>query len=227
MISSLINILYPNACAGCQSILLFGENHICLSCHSRLPLVLWDETKGFQDLQQRFWGRVPLEYALPYLHMSRKGIVQKLLHDIKYGGNKELAELLGTWLAHQLIEKHITAFDYVLPVPLHPKKLKIRGYNQSEYFAKGISNVLGLEVRTDILLRKYFTATQTKKSKFDRWINVETVFELADKNELTGKHVLLVDDVITTGATVEACAQEILKSKPGAISIACIAIAGK
>ena len=150
------------------------------------------------------------------------------MHAIKYKSNKDLAILVGKWYAEDLITNPIISkADYIIPVPLHSKKLKIRGFNQSEEFAKGLSEGLSITLNTTILKRKEFTETQTKKSKYERWENVEDVFELISAEVFKNKHVVLVDDVITTGATIEACCQLLQSIEDVKISVLSIAYADK
>jgi ComF family protein len=157
---------------------------------------------------------------------TKKGGVQKILHAIKYKHNKELAELVGTWFANDLKEDLIISkADYIIPVPLHPKKFKIRGFNQSEEFAKGLANGLEIPLNTTVLIRSDFTETQTKKNKYERWENVEDKFQLTNLDEFKNKHVVLVDDVITTGATIEACCAVLQQIEGVKISVLSIAYA--
>lgn len=177
-----------------------------------------------EELTSRFYGKVEIDQAYSFLQFSKQGKVQKLLHQLKYGGKPELGEVIGNRLGNELKELQTDKFDVIIPVPLHKKKLRRRGYNQSEVFAKGLSQALGVPLKTDILYRVKMSHTQTHKSRVERWQNISDAFELTKPDSLADKHVLLVDDVITTGATLEACAKEIV-AYANKVSIATIAIA--
>jgi ComF family protein len=171
-------------------------------------------------------GRIPCQKAMSFYVFEKSGRVQKLLHSIKYQGQKDLAAHLGKMYAEHLLDENVSNdFDVIVPVPLHPSKLRQRGFNQSEYFARGLAEGLSKNISTDKLIRVVATKTQTRKKKFERWQNVEGIFELKDKELFRNRHVLLVDDVITTGATLEA-AWQCLKDMEGIkISVASIAFA--
>ncbi len=155
-------------------------------------------------------------------------MVQRLIHQLKYKGNYEIGVFLGKLCGSKLKDsEYFNTADVIIPVPLHWKKVKKRGYNQSEMFAKGLSKIMGAELNTTVLSRKVHTETQTRKSRQERWKNVSDVFELSAPGQLTGKHILLVDDVITTGATLEASATRLCSIPDVKISIATIATAGK
>ncbi|MES2689491.1 MAG: ComF family protein [Bacteroidota bacterium] len=222
MLAALSNILFPNLCVGCNGVLLKAENQICTFCLDHFP-----ET-GFHlmpenDLEKTFWGRVRLQRAFSFLVFRKKGIVQKLLHELKYANNPELGILLGRLYASKLKRAGLT-FDAVIAIPLHASKQKLRGYNQSDCFAQGLSEVFNCAHLTTAVKRNKSTETQTRKDRIQRWDNVETVFEVVQPDTIQGKNILLVDDVITTGATIEACAQSILKhtDKLSVASIACV-----
>jgi ComF family protein len=178
------------------------------------------------EVEKTLWGRIPFERAFSFLFFNQQGMTQKLLHELKYKGNEELATFLGEIYAQRIkktVENH--RIDAIAAIPLHSSRLKKRGYNQSLAFANGISNLLEIENLSSALVRTKATDTQTKKSRTERWENVSSIFEVADARLLENKHILLVDDVITTGATIESCAKEIIKSSNCTISIASIAFA--
>ncbi len=227
LINDFMSLIYPRGCEACGEVLLDHERLICTHCMVTLPL------SGFHRLPDNpvykaLEGRVPLQQTASLYVFEKSGRVQQLLHAIKYEGRTELAEHLGQLLFEQL--KHDPVFktiDVIIPVPLHPKKYKARGYNQSELFAKGLNSGIQKELRTNALLRLKETSTQTRKRKFERWENVEGVFGLNPDHHLDHKHVLLVDDVLTTGATVEA-AWLALSQVPGiTVSLATLAYAEK
>ncbi len=177
-------------------------------------------------VQNLFYGRVDLELASSFYLFNKKGSVQKILHAIKYKGNKELAVLVGKWYADELVtDTRIAKSVCIIPVPLHPLKYKQRGYNQSEEFGKGLAEGLNSVLNTTVLKRTEFTDTQTRKNKFERWENVEDKFETDPTQDLKNTSVILVDDVITTGATIEACCQTLKKIEGLKISVLSIAYA--
>lgn len=222
-----ITLVYPRQCLACSDILRRHEEHICNSCYLRLPKSNFHHEPG-NAMEKLFYGRIPIHAAAGYYLFSKQGSVQKILHAIKYKGNRELASTIGRWYGAELAASdRFGEADHIIPVPLHPKKLKQRGYNQSELFARGLSESMRATVNTSDLRRRQFTTTQTRKSKFERWENVEDTFELLPNHGLANKHVLLVDDVITTGATLEACCAELQKAEGIRISVASIAFAVK
>lgn len=222
-----LNLLYPENCLACGCNLNKHEELICLLCEHNLPQTNFHLDKN-NPVAKIFWGRVSLENVASFLFFLKKSRVQRLLHALKYKGGKEIGlkmgQLYGQILAQTPDYQNI---DLIVPVPLHPLKQKRRGYNQSDWFAQGLSERMSVAWQTDALIRQAFTATQTRKSRLDRWKNVSTMFAVRDTNALRNKHVLLVDDVITTGATIEACAIQILElggdTKVSVVSIACAA----
>ncbi|HKJ43247.1 MAG TPA: phosphoribosyltransferase family protein [Sunxiuqinia sp.] len=177
-------------------------------------------------MEKLFYGRIRIERATALMEFKKGSPYQKILHQLKYKGMKELGELMGQQLAHEIKNSEfIQPIDLICPVPLHPKKERKRGYNQSFHFAKGLAEILDIPIDSQAVRRRVFTSTQTQKSRFDRWLNVDGIFELTEPEAFNNKHVLLVDDVVTTGATLEACAQSILSSSDSKVSVATLAIA--
>ena len=176
-------------------------------------------------VSQLFWGRTKLEYATGFFTFSKGSKYQTMMHKFKYHGNKEIGYVLGKSFGNQLRNSVFNQIDVIIPVPLHKSKLKKRGYNQSEWIAKGLSESLHKPLDVKSFIRSVATETQTRKSRFERWRNVENIFKITKENNLRGKHVLLVDDVVTTGSTLEACANAILKIKDTKVSIATLAVA--
>lgn len=166
-------------------------------------------------VEKIFWGRIPVEFATSYFFFVKQSPYQNMLHQLKYKGRSDIGFFLGHRFGNELkTQPEFCSFDEIIPVPLHPDKLKARGYNQSEMIANGLSKSLGIPVDTKSLKRITYTETQTKKSRIERWENTMDVFEADETTNLNGKHVLLVDDVLTTGATIEGCATELLKKNP-------------
>lgn len=228
MLQDLLSLLFPEVCYTCDDALARGEKYICTDCAVKLPYTdhhLHGATE-LNPLQQRFWGKVPVRFAFSYLYFRPKGRVQRLLHRLKYKGAHELGEYIGKRYGALLSDHHYAdQFDLILPVPLHRLKLRRRGYNQSDSFAKGLSEAMQVDWSGSVLVRNTDTSTQTKKSRLDRWQNVEKVFEVKRPDQVKGKRILLVDDVLTTGATLEACAVVLLESGCSEVSVVTIAAA--
>lgn len=222
-IDDFIQLLFPNICAACGIPLSKNEHCICTHCIAELPFTnyhLYDDN----PVAQIFWGRVNIQAATALLYFHKKGRTQHLLHNLKYNNRKDIGIFLGKLLANQILSHSIfSTVDGIVPVPLHPRRLKERGYNQSECFADGIADVLKKQVFPNLLKRSKETTTQTRKTREQRWLNVSDAFVVAEDVEYQGKHFLLVDDVLTTGSTLEACAQAILKIPGVNVSIAVIA----
>ncbi len=222
-----ISLFYPRICLGCNRTLISQEDYLCLHCKLSLPHPLFDQT-GENPLRKRLPTVNNLVAVFAYLQFNRLGVAQKLLHQVKYQNQEKLGIALGEWFGHHIKETATQQnIDIIIPIPLHKHKKKRRGYNQSELICKGLSQVLDLPTEPDILHRKVYTSTQTKKGKIDRWINVEDIFEVSDKDRIKDKHILLVDDVITTGATVESAANQLNDSGAKSISVGCIATGQK
>ena len=224
LINDFMSLIYQRLCPCCKGTLLLHETHICTACEVGLPKSS-NHLDGNSELIRVFAGRVPLIKAYSLYRYQKSGKVQRLLHAIKYKGQKETAEYLGFLFATYLLSSDtLSGMDGIIPVPLHRRRLKMRGYNQSEWFARGLATGSGIPLFTNMLERNVATSTQTRKKKYQRWENVEGVFRLPDPALLCNKHVLLVDDVITTGATIEACALAILEAAGSRVSIATIGI---
>ncbi len=219
------NLLFPDLCTVCGENLNRGEQHICLTCLYSIPKTNYHLLPE-NPIEKRFWGKVPIFRGTAFFFFHKGSPFQKLLHSLKYKGNKEIGEVLGRYAAADLSESvDFTTVDVIIPVPLHPGKFKKRGYNQSEWIAKGLSSVLGKPYDTTTLCRLRETETQTKKSVFERYENTADIFGLLDKNALSGKHVLLVDDVLTTGSTLEGCVKILLACEGIKVSVFALAVA--
>ncbi len=226
-LTDFLALFFPQACLACQDSLVAGEQHLCTTCRAELPYTNYHLLPAAQNpLSRRFWGKLPVEHTLSYLRFLRHGQVQHLLHQLKYQGQQELGKALGQLYGAELAEAGLSpAFDLVVPVPLHRRKLARRGYNQADAFAEGLAATLPCPWSAATLRRTEHTTSQTRKSRAERWHNVATVFEVAHPLEVAGRHVLLVDDVLTTGATLEACGAVLLAAGARQLSIATIACA--
>lgn len=225
ILSDFVNLFYPDICLACGDKLLKNESVICTKCIYNLPKTNFHLEK-INPVSQLFWGRVNIENATSYYFYHKGSKFQKLIHRLKYSGNKEVGFELGKHFGSVLITSELYKnIDAIIPVPLHPKREKKRGYNQSYWIALGINEIFKVEIDTKTLYRSIATETQTKKSRFERWENVDSIFKTRDNTTLKNKHVLLVDDVLTTGATLEACANSILETENAKVSIATLAVA--
>ena len=223
---SILNLFYPRICAACGEPLLKDEDTVCLKCRYTLPRTGY-ELNADNPVAQIFYGRVRFHAVTSCFFFSKSGKVQHIVHQLKYKGNKYAGMFLGEQIGESIKNAPLfQGIDYLIPVPLHPKREKQRGYNQSLVIAIGIHEVTGIPVADKYLIRAVYTATQTHKTAEERYQNVKDIFEARFADELKGKHVLLIDDVLTTGATLESCAHA-LENIPGiTISVATAACAG-
>ncbi len=222
LLKDFISLFYPEVCIICGEGLAEKEEFICTTCFYKIPKTDYHNNPN-NALYKVFYGRAEIKAAASYCYFSKGSMVQDLVHAVKYNDKKELGVCLGKWYGAEL--KGVAPFselDCIIPVPLHPKKLQRRGYNQSECFADGLSQVLKVPVLPSALIRLKDTETQTNKSRFSRWENVKDVFEAGNKEQLLNKHVLIVDDIITTGATMEACIHAINAAGVASVSVASI-----
>ena len=204
--TDLWKLFFPQCCLVCGKTLLEGEEYLCFHCLSNMPRTHLYLQKD-NEMEKELWGKFPIERASAYLYYSKGGDVKKLLTDLKYRGNADLGCFLGRCMTREMLSSgFFQGVDGIIPVPLHPRKQKIRGYNQSIMLANGVSSVTNIPVWNDLLVRTQYTQTQTRKGSYERWLNVKDMFECTSPDRLRGKHVLLVDDVFTTGATLVACA---------------------
>jgi ComF family protein len=220
-------LTYPKLCIGCSRWVQAGNSCFCASCRYKIP-VSDMYMKPENEFTQRVWGRLPLVSGAAFLYFTRKSVVQRALHELKYRNNPEVGRRLGAEFGRKLREVgQYQTVDVIVPVPLHPDKQRSRGYNQSTVFAQGIAEQLNVPVMEDALRRREFTSTQTRKKRMARHINVNQVFEVTRPTDLQGKHILLVDDVLTTGATLEECGTALLSVPSTRLSSVTIAIAMK
>lgn len=222
---SLLQLFFPRLCEGCNNALLKEEEVLCISCSAQLPRTEYhDDPKN--DTVLRLAGRLPFQHASSFAYFTMDGLLQHLIHGLKYRDKQEIGIFLGRQLAFDLRAcAWIKQTDLLIPVPLHPKKEAHRGYNQSLLIAEGMSDILNIPIADTHLLRSRHTDSQTKKSRTERVDNMQNVFVIRREAELQGRHVLLIDDVLTTGATLEACGN-ILLTVPGLkLSVCTVGIA--
>lgn len=223
--SPLFHLLYPHNCIGCGSDVLDYENFLCLECINDLPHTNF-AMHANNPVEKIFWGRILVTSAMSEFYFSKKSVIQNLIHEFKYKGNKRVGHYLGNLIGKSLLNSHrFKNVDAIIPLPLFGKKEKLRGYNQAEILCAGISEVTTIPVIKKNVVRIAHTDSQTKKRRTERWENVEQMFSVLNPEKIEGKHLLLIDDVITTGATLESCGGEILKVKNVRLSIASLAIA--
>ncbi|MCX7985409.1 MAG: phosphoribosyltransferase family protein [Bacteroidales bacterium] len=217
-----LQLVFPRVCLLCYDTLVVQERFLCLQCKTRLPYSHYWEEKD-NPAAQLFWGRVPVEWVIPFLHFTKNGVVQHLIHEIKYNKRHDLAEYLGTLFGNVLNSSSLKMVDGIVPVPLHASRLLERGYNQSEKIAQGISQSMNIPLLSNVIERRVWKSSQTKRNRYERWQNVKDAFQLVNREAIAGKHIMLVDDVLTTGATLEACALKILEAERVSISIVTLA----
>ena len=204
-ISNFLQLFYPRLCLCCDKRLTESEQYLCLHCYCELPRTHYHRRTD-NPVLKLFAGFFQINEIAAFLFFTRDGKVQKLVHTFKYYGNKQLAQYLGRIAAIDMKNDGLFShIDMLIPVPLHPKKERKRGYNQAEWIAKGVAQVYSCQIRTDVICRNIDTVTQTRKTVYERNLNVEEIFSLKEAFSLEGKHILLIDDVITTGATLRAC----------------------
>jgi ComF family protein len=224
-LADFVALLFPQLCPACGEQLMANEAIICTDCRYNLPQTNF-HLQADNIVAQQFWGKVNLESAYALYYFSKGGKVQSLMHHFKYSGMKRIGNLLGDIAGGQLAQNvKFSDIDYIIPVPLHKSRLKQRGYNQSTCFAEGLSTQINSVVEDNNLVRVRATETQTHKSRFLRFENMQEVFAVKYPERLENKHVLLVDDIVTTGSTLEACAIQLLKVPGLKLSIATIAYA--
>ena len=223
-LASLARLFVPRRCVVCGACLDDGEEVLCLECDIAMPRTNY-HLRADNPVEQRFWGRFPLERATSYFRYGKDGDYRRILFRLKYEGRKDCAEAMGRLMAADLARSgFFEGVDVLLPVPLHPDKQRLRGYNQSACIAQGVSAVTGIPVSVGNVRRLKFTETQTRKSAHQRWDNVDGVFEAVDAAAFAGQHVLLLDDVLTTGATLTACADALAGVEGVRFSVLALAV---
>lgn len=223
VLDDFISLFYPRYCLGCMGPLVKGEDILCTDCLIDLPKTNY-HFRHENPIRNKLLGRLPIRHGWAFLKFRKSGIVQHLLHQLKYNNRPEvglrLGQAYGLELANLGLQKEL---DLIIPVPLHASRQRQRGYNQSAQFAQGLSEATKIPWDESISVRTQSATTQTRKSRTERWENVKDVFSIQDRSKIENKKILLVDDVITTGATLEACGQHLISAGCDSLSVACIA----
>jgi ComF family protein len=223
--TSFLHLLFPHVCNGCGSDILNEENMLCMRCISELPETNFHMHPD-NPVEKIFWGRLPLVSATAQYYFSKETRMQHLMHQFKYKSNKDLGKQLGYLMGNDLLlSDRFKNIDALIPLPLFAIKEKRRGYNQATVLCEGIAEIMKVEILKDVIVRTQHTETQTKKGRVERWENIEGKFELVKPEKIQNKNILLVDDVITTGATLEACGQELIKTNNVGLSVATLCFA--
>jgi len=223
---SFLHLLFPHVCAGCGSDLLSEESMLCMRCVDAMPETNFEIHAG-NPIEKIFWGRLPLAAATAQFYFTKESLMQHLMHQFKYKNNKDLGLQLGRMMGDQLLRSNRFKVDALISLPLFPAKEKRRGYNQATVLCYGMAEIMKVPILDKVILRPQHTDTQTKKGRLERWKNIEGKFVLSKANAITNKHILLVDDVVTTGATLEACGHELLKAENIQLSIATLCAASR
>jgi ComF family protein len=220
ILKEILSVFYPETCFCCNTTISTNNEGICICCRHDLPFTNYTNLKS-NKVEKSFYGRIPIEEATSLLYFSKKGPIQELMHHLKYRNKEKIGQILGVWMAQDLKQSNrFKNIDAIVPVPLHKKRLKERGYNQLTLFGKTLSKELNIPYLPDNLIRIASTKTQTRKFRVERWSNVSTTFYVKDPVVFENKHVLLIDDIVTTGATVEACFHAFEKVKLFKMSLA-------
>lgn len=223
ILKDLLQFFFPELCVVCGQLLTSKEKVLCTSCFYHIPRTDFHKFSE-NPVSQLFWGRAEIESATSWFYYFKGSAYQSLIHKLKYKGRRDIGIEMGKAFASEILTSAISDVDFLIPVPLHPRKLSKRGYNQSEMIAAGISIIFNKKVLTDILIRTSFTDSQTRRSRFDRFINMEGKFVVRENFTIQHKHILLIDDVVTTGSTIESCVQALLEVPGVKVSVATLAV---
>lgn len=227
IVADALHLFYPHICTGCGSDILERENLLCLTCINDLPNTNFAMHNG-NPVEKAFWGRIPVTAAHSQYYFAKENVIQHLIHQLKYKSNKDIGVYMGELMGSTLLNSNrFINIDALIPLPLYPDKERKRGYNQATVICNGMSTVMNIPVITNNVQRQRFTETQTRKHRAERWQNVEGSFVVNNPAALSGKNILLVDDVITTGATIEACGSTILQCEGTKLFVASLAYAAK
>jgi len=225
ILRNLWHIFYPELCVYCDAQFSKGEKLLCTRCKAELPVTNYHDLNE-NPLLDKFIGGLPIRNAYTFLSFQKMNITQQLIHKLKYENQQQIGWMLGRWFGEYINENlQNQGVDLVIPVPLHKSRYKQRGYNQSEIIAKGVSGATRIKCDPTIIRRKHQSSSQTRKSRLDRLINVQKVFAVSNAKAIKDKHILLLDDVVTTGATLDACGNLLLKHGAQGISVAALAVA--
>lgn len=209
---SVLQLFYPHVCAGCGNDALASESQLCIKCIHQLPFTSFEKHNG-NPIEKMLSGRIAFNHATSLLYFTKESLIQRLMHEFKYRSNKDLGRQLGAMMGSHLKESSkFNNAEALIPLPLFENKEYTRGFNQSKILCEGISEVMKVEIINDAIIRPVATETQTKKGRVERWRNMEGKFRVISNSQIKDKHILLIDDVITTGATIEACAGELINS---------------
>jgi ComF family protein len=218
-----LDLFYPETCVACGKALYINEQVLCLECLIDLPRTKFHHIPD-NEVARIFWGRINIANATSFMYFNRDSRYRRIIHELKYNGKQKAGIEMGRLFGIELRESLFARADLLHPVPLHPSKLRKRGYNQSELISKGISVSLNIPVETAFIKRIISTPTQTRKTRYERWENVKESFTINSPENLKNKHIVLIDDVITTGATIEACASALMEAAEGiTVSVASLA----
>jgi ComF family protein len=223
---SFLHLLFPHVCTGCGSDILSEESVLCMRCMDAIPETNF-EMHPNNPVEKTFWGRLPLLGATAQFYFTKESLMQHLMHQFKYKRNKELGLQLGRIMGDQIKKSGRFEADALIPLPLFPAKEKRRGYNQATILCDGMAETMNIPVLDKVIIRPQHTETQTKKGRIERWKNMEGKFILSNPEAIRNKHLLLVDDVVTTGATLEACGNELLKAEGVRLSVATLCVASR
>ncbi len=223
---SFLHLLFPHICTGCGSDILNEQTVLCMRCIDAMPETNF-EIHPNNPVEKIFWGRLPLAGATAQFYFTKESLMQHLMHQFKYKGNKDLGLQLGRMMGEQIQESGRFAADALIPLPLFPAKEKRRGYNQAMVLCEGMAEAMQIPVLDKVIIRPQHTETQTKKGRIERWKNMEGKFILAKPDAIRNKHLLLVDDVVTTGATFEACGNELIQADNVRLSVASLCVSSR
>lgn len=223
---AVLHLLFPHVCNGCGSDILSPESMLCMRCVEAMPETNFELHPG-NPVEKAFWGRLPLTAATAQFYFTKESLMQHLMHQLKYKGNRELGRQLGKMMGEQLVKSGRFDAEILIPLPLFPAREKRRGYNQATVLCNGIAEVMKIPVLDKVISRPQHTESQTKKGRIERWKNIEGKFLMTDPDAIRNKKVLLVDDVITTGATLESCGTELLKAESVSLSVAALCYASR
>lgn len=223
VLNNLLHLFFPHVCVGCGSDILDEKHLLCLRCVSDLPVTNFFDQPG-NPVEGSFYGKIPVRNAGAAYFFTKNSLVETLVYELKYRGNKEIGFYLGRLMAGYLVNnKRFGNIDLLVPLPLNPKRQKKRGYNQATALCDGIASVWNMPVENKAVVRTINSETQTHRGRVERWQNMQGIFSVVEPELLKNKHILLVDDVVTTGASLEACGQEILRVPATTLSIATMA----